>query len=217
MTENLLLEAFKPFYFMFFIIFVLAIVAAFLKSPYFKGKMGEKMVALHAEQLGEDYVMLHDCTLPWENGTTQIDHILISPYGVFVIETKNYDGWIFGGARQKQWTQQLYKKRFQFQNPLHQNYKHVKVLEVLLADLLEAQHLYSLVVFTPRSEFKTAMPENVCRGREWLDYVKRFQTPVLSTMKCKMLRHRIEKERLDAGWKTDIAHVQGLNKQHQSK
>lgn len=208
--EHLLFEAFKPFYPMFLILIVFSIVVAFLKSPYFKGKMGEKMVALHAEQLGKDYVMLHDCTLPCDGGTTQIDHILISPFGVFVVETKNYEGWIFGGARQKQWTQQLYKKRFRFQNPLHQNYKHIKVLEVLLADLLEAEHLHSLVVFTPRSTFKTPMPEHVCRGREWLDYIKRFQTPVLSEMQCKMLRHRIENEALAPGFKTNAAHVAGL-------
>ena len=102
------------------------------------------------------------------------------------------------------------RSKFHFQNPLHQNYKHVKVLEAVLADLLEPQHLYSVVVFTPRCEFKTVMPDNVCRGREWLDYVRGFQTPVLSPMKCKILRHRVEKEVLEAGWKTNAAHVAGL-------
>jgi len=41
-------------------------------------------------------------TLPdGEGSTTQIDHFLLSPYGLFVIETKNYKGWIFGSERQK--------------------------------------------------------------------------------------------------------------------
>ncbi len=74
--------------------------------------------------------MLNDLTLPdGEGATTQIDHLLLSPFGVFVIETKNYKGWIFGSERQKQWTQKIYKKSFKFQNPIHQNYKHMKVLE----------------------------------------------------------------------------------------
>lgn len=65
--------------------------------------------------LNDDYVLLNDCTLPDDRGgTTQIDHILISPYGVFVIETKNYKGWIFGSAHQKKWTQQIYKKDLNF-------------------------------------------------------------------------------------------------------
>lgn len=67
------------------------------------------------KNLGEEYILLNNCTLPdHEQGTTQIDHILISPYGVFIIETKNYTGWIFGNARQKQWTQKIYKKVISF-------------------------------------------------------------------------------------------------------
>ena len=97
--EYSIFAAFKPLLPLIFMFMGVSLLLAFLKSPYFKGKMGEKMVLSHAEQLGEDYVMLHDCTLPCADGTTQIDHILISPFGVFVIETKNYDGWIFGGAR----------------------------------------------------------------------------------------------------------------------
>ena len=59
--------------------------------------------------------MLNDCTLPDEQtGTTQIDHILLSPYGIFIIETKNYQGWIFGGERQKHWTQKIYKNLLSF-------------------------------------------------------------------------------------------------------
>ncbi len=206
--------------FLYLIVFILLIgFISFLKSPYFKGKMGEKMVTLHAERLGEEYVMLNDCTLPdgFEgNGTTQIDHVLISPYGVFIVETKNYTGWIFGGAYQKQWTQQIYAKCYRFQNPLHQNYKHQKVLEAVLADMLQPEHFYSVVVFTTNSEFKTTMPENVCRGSEWLDYVKSFQTPVLSAMKCKMVQHRIRKEVLEPGWKTNMAHVTHLKAKQQA-
>jgi hypothetical protein len=84
---------------------------------HLKGKMGESLVIDHAKRhLGEEYIMLNNCTIPDEqNGTTQIDHILISPYGVFIIETKNYTGWIFGSINQKQWTQKIYKKSYRFQ------------------------------------------------------------------------------------------------------
>ena len=80
------------FYFI-FIIIILAVLT-YLKSPYFKGKMGELMVAVHVDKaLGDEYILLNNCTIPdQEQGTTQIDHILISPYGVFIIETKNYTG-----------------------------------------------------------------------------------------------------------------------------
>ncbi len=198
------------FYFI-FIIIILAVLT-YLKSPYFKGKMGELMVAVHVDKaLGDEYILLNNCTIPdQEQGTTQIDHILISPYGVFIIETKNYTGWIFGSARQKQWTQKIYKKSYKFQNPLHQNYKHMKVLEMILSDILEPKYLHSVIVFTPRSEFKTEMPENVFRGKAWINYVKSFNEEVISSMKQKRIHYRIEKEILESSWKTDRQHVEYL-------
>ena len=85
-------------------------------KPKIKGKAGEFAVQLHVKlYLKEKYIVLNDCTLPDdEKGTTQIDHILLSPYGIFVIETKNYKSWIFGGEHQKTWTQKLFKQSFKF-------------------------------------------------------------------------------------------------------
>lgn len=51
-----------------------------------------------------------------------------SRFGIFAIETKNMQGWIFGSKRQAEWTQKIYKRTFKFQNPLRQNYKHTKAL-----------------------------------------------------------------------------------------
>ena len=127
-----------------------------------------------------------------------------------MIETKNYKGWIFGNQHQKTWTQKIYKKSFKFQNPLHQNYKHMKVLEMILSDILEPKYLHSVIVFTPRSEFKTEMPENVFRGKAWINYVKSFNEEVISSMKQKRIHYRIEKEILESSWKTDRQHVEYL-------
>ena len=69
------------------------------------------------------YVDMHNVTLPTADGGTQIDHLIFSPYGLFVLETKNYQGWIFGNRKQREWTQQIFRKRSRFQNPLRQNYK----------------------------------------------------------------------------------------------
>lgn len=193
------------------LIIVISTVLAYLSSPSFKGKMGERMVIKHAQTLGDQYVLLNDCTIPdQDDGTTQIDHILISPYGVFVIETKNYTGWIFGGARQKFWTQKIYKKSYKFKNPIHQNYKHMKVLENILFDVVDAKYLHSLIVFTPRSEFKTVMPSNIFRGKEWVNYVKSFQEEVIVPMKQKRIKYRIEKEILEPSWRTNYDHIQRL-------
>jgi hypothetical protein len=55
---------------------------------------------------------LHDITIPSVKGkTTQIDHVVVSEYGVFVIETKNYTGWIVGDEKSDYWTQVIYKRK----------------------------------------------------------------------------------------------------------
>lgn len=156
------------------------------------------------------YILLNDLTLKDASGTTQIDHVLLSPFGLFVIETKNYTGWIFAGERQKTWTQKIYKQTFKFQNPLHQNYKHVKVLEQVLAEILSPAYIHSLVVFMPAAEFKTAMPAHVFRGASWTDYVKSFQEPVISAMQLKQIQLHLEQAMLEKSWQTNRQHVERL-------
>ena len=85
------------------------IIIVFLKTPWFKGWFGEAIVNLLALLLLDKnrYHRINNVTLPSENGTTQIDHIIVSVYGVFVVETKNMKGWIFGSADQSTWTQKI--------------------------------------------------------------------------------------------------------------
>lgn len=199
------------------ILLFIAIAVIKLFKPFLKGKIGEFAVSAHVKLYldKENYTLLNDCTLPDEqNQTTQIDHILLSPYGVFVIETKNYKGWIFGSERQKMWTQKIFKKTYKFQNPLHQNYKHQKVLEQVLADIIDPTMIHSVIVFMPDCEFKTQMPENVFRGASWTDYVKNFKDAVIPAMKLKRIQLRIEKEILEKSWKTNRQHVQNLKSKH---
>lgn len=130
-----------------------------------KGWFGEAIVTV-AKKIaldGEVYRDLNNVTIPTSNGTTQIDHIIVSRYGIFVIETKNMEGWIFGDEKSPQWTQSLYGKKYRFQNPLHQNYRHTKALEEFLG--LPASHFHSVVCFVGETcQFKTQMPTNVIRG-----------------------------------------------------
>ena len=124
----------------------------------------------------KEYRPVHDLTLPTLDGTTQVDHVVVSPFGIFVIETKDLAGWIFGDERSRRWTQVLFKQKHRFQNPLHQNYKHRKAVENLLN--LEPRCLHSVVVFVGKSEFKTVMPPNVLERRGLVPYI-RSKTDVL--------------------------------------
>ena len=92
----------------------LLILVGILKSPWFKGYIGEVIVnfAIKVRLDKDEYHLIKNVTLPTEDGTTQIDHILVSSKGVFVVETKNMKGWIFGSEKQRQWTQKIYKLDF---------------------------------------------------------------------------------------------------------
>ena len=215
MMQTIFGQLFSTFWWMILIAVGLGILKAY--KPVLKGKFGEFAVSIHAKKyLTEDYILLNNCTLPDEQlGTTQIDHILLSPYGIFIIETKNYKGWIFGGERQKMWTQKIFKNSYKFQNPLHQNYKHIKVLQSVLQDIVDVDYIHSAVVFMPECEFKTPMPSTVFKGKAWVDYIKTFDIEVIPAMKLKRIQLRIEKEVLEKSWKTNREHVAHLKQRHQ--
>lgn len=185
----------------------LLLIAAVLKSPWFKGIVGEFIVNLSAKFFlnKEQYHLIKNVTLPTEDGSTQIDHIIVSKYGIFVVETKNMKGWIFGSPSQKTWTQKIYKHSSKFQNPLHQNYKHVKTLEALLG--LTDQQIHSVIVFIGDSTFKTDMPENVTHGSGYLRFIKSKKQPVLTGTEVNEITNKIESGRLSPSFKTNREHV----------
>lgn len=185
----------------------LVFIATVLKSPWFKGVFGEVAVNVLIERnLDENiYHLIKNVTLPTDTGTTQIDHILVSKYGVFVIETKNMKGWIFGSAKQKQWTQRIYKHSSKFQNPIHQNYKHLKTLEGCLD--IPSESLFSVIVFIGDSTFKTDMPDNVTYARGCIEHIRSKMDEVLSQQQVNHVIAAIESGKLKPSFKTNREHV----------
>ncbi|MFY4674853.1 nuclease-related domain-containing protein [Bacillus anthracis] len=121
--------------------------------PKWKGKVGEKLVKRILSKLDpKSYYVLHNVTVYTEYGdTTQIDHIVIAETGVFVIETKNYEGWIYGNEKSARWTQGIFRKKSSFQNPFRQNYKHIKAIEWLIEQQLPC---ISIAAFHPKCSLK---------------------------------------------------------------
>jgi hypothetical protein len=174
---------------------------------------GEALVrkAIQNTCLGSSWHLLNNVTLPTPDGTTQIDHILLSRYGIFVIETKDYSGWIFGDAKSSQWTQVLYKQKFRFQNPLRQNYKHVKAVQVLL-DLLPKEQIEGAVIFTGNAEFKTTRPEGIYWLNEFTAVLSTLKAEIISENRLQFCVGRLECQRLSLTKKTDVEHQQNLSK-----
>jgi len=89
---------------------ILVVIAVIIKifKPQIKGYIGEKTINFMLKKLPEDYKIVNDIFIKNDGCSSQIDHIIISKFGIFVIETKTYKGWIYGKEKQKQWTQNLY-------------------------------------------------------------------------------------------------------------
>lgn len=123
-------------------------------TPQIKGYLGEKYISIILSRLPKNhYRAINNVLMKKSNGeTTQIDHIVVSNYGIFVIETKNYKGLITGGEYVAQWTKHMGRKKYKFQNPIRQNYGHIKAIEEALSIPKDA--FIPIIVFSPDAKLK---------------------------------------------------------------
>lgn len=134
-------------------IYIVVCIERRRSAPKRKGKHGEERVAHILSSLDPEYYMvLNNILFKTPNGTTQIDHVVVSQYGIFVIEVKNYSGWIYGSERDHQWTETFKTTKHHFMNPIHQNYGHIKNLEALIGK--EGIPFYSIITFSNNATLK---------------------------------------------------------------
>ena len=123
-----------------------------------KGIAGESIIQLllNNPQLGYRKI-LKNIYVPYGNQTTEIDVVMIHETGIYVIESKNYSGWIFGSENQQQWTQMLnsYTKK-RFYNPIWQNRTHIRALSNYTN--IDKSKIKSYIVFSDRCELKAVPP-----------------------------------------------------------
>jgi restriction system protein len=182
----------------------------------FKGWVGEMRGTLAAKIRLDSkvYRSINNVTIPTANGTTQIDHVIVSRHGIFVVETKNIKGWIYGGEKQAQWTQVLYGKKYRFQNPLLQNYRHTKTLAEFLG--IEHSKIHSLVMFWSECEFKTPMPSNVL-DRGYSAYIKNKTEVFFTDEEVDQIYEAIKTGMLPKGWSTRRQHLNSLKERFSDK
>ena len=159
------------------------------------------------------YHLMNHVTLKIEGGTTQIDHILISRFGIFVIENKDYSGWIFANAKHTNWTQVVFHVKSQFQNPIFQNFRHVRAIQENL-DFLPPNIIKSAVVFVGEAEFKTEVPQGVFDLPGFVDYIRAHTAEVISQNRMQFCIGRLEATRQAITDKTDVEHIEYLRKKH---
>ena len=96
------------------------------------GYFGEGMTFIELEKIPICSRILTNLYIPTEDGTTEIDLVYITNSGIYVIESKNYSGWIYGSYKSREWTQNIYGKKYKFLNPIWQNKKHIEYLSKII-------------------------------------------------------------------------------------
>lgn len=163
-----------------------------------KGALEER--TLHkvlVKELPASYQHYRNLVIPTAKGDfTEVDHLVLSHFGIFVIEVKNYRGWIFGGEKQPQWTLQRFRSKHPFMNPLHQNYKHTQAVKQLLGLTgKDADSVQSIVAFGRHAEFKFQIPPNVMYTSLVGDYINDFYQPCFSDEQIRMFSARLNMAR----------------------
>lgn len=163
------------------------------------GDYGEKMVSLCLEDLdSEEYRVFNDLLIRDGVFTTQVDHVIISCYGVFVLETKNVHGNVYGGGNAEFWKQYLPDDGFryygstqehQLRNPIWQNDGHIKTLSKLVFG--NEVTIRGIVVFPDSTDLKITADKPVLHMREVVPFIKQYQDVVLSSDQMAFYRGRL--------------------------
>lgn len=127
----------------------------FLRTVFDKGNYGEFLIFIKLESLkGHKYIM-SNLYIPKADGTTtEVDLLMLSETGIYVFESKNYSGWIFGNERNRYWTQSLpNRQKNRFFNPVWQNKGHISALSNFVR--INQEHFYkSYIIFSERCTLK---------------------------------------------------------------
>lgn len=178
---NMLLSLIVSFWYVWVLLIILAVIK--IKLPYLIGRFGERFVSKKLLKLDTaHYKVLDDLLLPSSGNlnATQIDHIVISNYGIFCIETKSYKGWIFGNANDEYWTQVIYKHKERFYNPLRQNYAHTKAIEELIKPKYPKARILSFVIFPDAEKLKISGTDSIGYARDIIRKIEDYKIQIFT-------------------------------------
>ena len=124
-----------------------------------------------------EYHTFNNVVLPTGSKTIHIDHVIVSRFGIFVVETKNKNGWIYGNRPDRNWTQMVNNHKYKFPNPLQMNFIHTLSLSKKLG--INVDKLFPAIVFWGNCEFRTIMPFNVLNNK-LTDFIRSKKKAILN-------------------------------------
>ncbi|GKX66222.1 NERD domain-containing protein [Inconstantimicrobium mannanitabidum] len=177
---NIIVELVIKFWYLWFILIVISVLKIF--KPKINGYLGEKSVARSLSKLNKErYKVINNLMLRVGDKTTQIDHVVISNYGIFVIETKNYSGWIVGNEFDDYWNQIIFKRKERLYSPIKQNYGHIKALKENLQDFSNINFI-SIIVFTTKADLKVNSKTDVVYTTKLKKTIKKYKNITLNNV-----------------------------------
>lgn len=191
-------------------IWILVLVVSILTTPKMKGFFGEKSVAFFLSKLEkEKYKVINNIMLKVNGKTIQIDHIVISNYGVFVIETKNYKGWIIGNEYDDNWKQVIYKRKEKLHNPIKQNYGHIQALKEVLSEYNNLNFI-SIIAFTTKADLKVKTKTDVVYTINLMKTIRKYTAECISDTDKETIYSRLKTLNVDSK-ENRTAHVQAIH------
>ncbi len=158
----------------------LAVLIFFIGSPRFLGTIGYARTRrlLQSSLPRAQYTSFHGVRLPASGGTLFYHHIVVSRFGIFVIDSLYKPGLLSGTAAQARWTQTRWFGRARFDNPVHENFLRVQALERLLG--LPLSRFMPMVVLSGHKQIKPPVPAGVFTAHQLIPHIRRHSQHVLS-------------------------------------
>ncbi len=135
-----------------------ALIVMFIRQSRDQANADPLAVVNELNQLGPDYAVVSNVVVPAERGIYEVGHIVVSPYGVFVITVKHEIGKVFGREGDSEWEVKSGGKSDLLYNPLWENRKHVNALEKMIGSV----PFIPIIVFT-RARLKEVFGGNIIR------------------------------------------------------
>jgi hypothetical protein len=182
---NVLVELFMRFWYLWILIILAFILDLFM--PKIKEFLGEKPVEFHLTDLDKSkYDIINNIIIKSGDSSTQIDHVVVSNFGVFVIQVENYKGKIIGKEYDESWYRRIHIEREKLHNPISENYKHIQALQEFLKEFDKLKYI-PIVTFTTNAKLQVTSNTDVVYTINLVKTIKRYTEEVISDVDKKKI------------------------------
>lgn len=199
---------------------IVAVIAhmRLMEIPAYRGWWGEYKVNLFLKLcLSGDYrVFSNGIYRDNQGSTTQVDHIVVSRYGIFVVETKSLKGrLVISSEDPAKWIQIVGRRKYQLDSPHKQNHAHIKALQRVTG--IHSQKFHSFVALAGSARFAEAKPERVYSIWELIRKIQSYKAPVLTRAAVYSINQRLSQHRIKGGYWAARHHSAKLRGKHQNR